>query len=108
MLPPAPMRFSTTTCCCHSSDHFSATIRAVKSAAPPGVKVDGKSRRLKSSHVSLSRLLSFFLMLQRPPSSTTMPYPTLFRSQHLLLPQQQRYHGQDPRGEVGSTDGREG
>src|SRR5436853_6038250 len=39
MLPPAPMRFSTITCCCQSSDHLSATRRAVKSAAPPGVKV---------------------------------------------------------------------
>src|ERR1051325_2371069 len=39
MLPPAPMRFSTITCCCQSSDHLSAMSRAVKSAAPPGVKV---------------------------------------------------------------------
>jgi hypothetical protein len=39
MLPPAPMRFSTITCCCHISDHLSAMSRAVKSAAPPGVNV---------------------------------------------------------------------
>src|ERR1043165_8557574 len=41
---------------------------------------DRKSTRLKSSHVALSRMPSFFLMIRRPPRSTLFPYTTLFRS----------------------------
>src|ERR1043166_9306109 len=41
---------------------------------------DRKSTRLNSSHVSESRMPSFFLMIRRPPRSTLFPYTTLFRS----------------------------
>src|ERR1043166_5612452 len=43
-------------------------------------RTDRKSKRLKSSHVSESRMPSFFLMIRRPPRSTLFPYTTLFRS----------------------------
>src|ERR1043166_8328223 len=39
MRPPAPMRFSTTTCCFHISPSRSPIRRAVRSAAPPTVNV---------------------------------------------------------------------
>src|SRR5256712_4061746 len=38
MLPPAPARFSTTTCCPRSSPSTGATMRAVVSVPPPGSK----------------------------------------------------------------------
>src|ERR1051326_1937228 len=41
---------------------------------------DRKSTRLNSSHIPLSRMPSFFLMIRRPPRSTLFPYTTLFRS----------------------------
>src|ERR1051326_6467479 len=41
---------------------------------------DRKSTRLNSSHIPLSRIPSFFLMIRRPPRSTLFPYTTLFRS----------------------------
>src|ERR1043166_7155081 len=44
------------------------------------VRTDRKSTRLNSSHVSESRMPSFFLMIRRPPRSTLFPYTTLFRS----------------------------
>src|ERR1043165_8415700 len=40
---------------------------------------DRKSTRLNSSHVALSRMPSFFLMIRPPPRSTLFPYTTLFR-----------------------------
>src|ERR1043165_4175809 len=42
--------------------------------------IDRKSTRLNSSHVALSRLPSFFLMIRRPPTSTLFPSAPLFRS----------------------------
>src|ERR1051326_2515606 len=42
--------------------------------------LDRKSTRLNSSHIPLSRMPSFFLMIRRPPRSTLFPYTTLFRS----------------------------
>src|ERR1051326_4297434 len=49
---------------------------------PPPVRrrLDRKSTRLNSSHIPLSRMPSFFLMIRRPPRSTLFPYTTLFRS----------------------------
>src|ERR1051326_5035224 len=41
---------------------------------------DRKSTRLNSSHIPLSLMPSFFLMIRRPPRSTLFPYTTLFRS----------------------------
>src|SRR3954469_25342897 len=38
MSPPAPERFSTTTCCPRSSDSVGAMMRAVVSVPPPGSK----------------------------------------------------------------------
>src|ERR1051326_6033075 len=35
---------------------------------------------MNSSHIPLSRIPSFFLMIRRPPRSTLFPYTTLFRS----------------------------
>src|ERR1051326_8933364 len=43
-------------------------------------RADRKSTRLNSSHIPLSRMPSFFLMIRRPPRSTLFPYTTLFRS----------------------------
>src|ERR1051326_4121823 len=43
-------------------------------------RIDRKSTRLNSSHIPLSRMPSFFLMIRRPPRSTLFPYTTLFRS----------------------------
>src|ERR1051326_1928121 len=42
---------------------------------------DRKSTRLNSSHIPLSRMPPFFLMIRRPPRSTLFPYTTLFRSE---------------------------
>src|ERR1043166_27282 len=50
---------------------------ARRKVSPPS---DRKSTRLNSSHVSESRMPSFFLMIRRPPRSTLFPYTTLFRS----------------------------
>src|ERR1051326_2522179 len=41
---------------------------------------DRKRTRLNSSHIPLSRMPSFFLIIRRPPRSTLFPYTTLFRS----------------------------
>src|ERR1043166_8853386 len=49
-----------------------------------GCPIYRKSTRLKSSHVSESRMPSFFLMIRRPPRSTLFPYTTLFRSRTLV------------------------
>jgi hypothetical protein len=38
IVPPAPGRFSTITCCFQDSVSFPATYRAVMSGPPPGVK----------------------------------------------------------------------
>src|ERR1051326_7353774 len=45
---------------------------------------DRKSTRLNSSHIPLSRMPSFVLMIRRPPRSTLFPYTTLFRSRRVL------------------------
>src|SRR5262245_2772840 len=37
MFPPAPGRFSITTCCAHASDNFWPSARAMMSLGPPGV-----------------------------------------------------------------------
>src|SRR5699024_7572289 len=47
-------------------------------------RLDRKSTRLNSSHVSIS--YAVFCMLRRPPRATLSPYTTLFRS-----------HGKHPR-----------
>src|ERR1043165_8597822 len=41
---------------------------------------DRKSTRLNSSHVALSRMPSFCLMIGQPPTSPLFPYRPLFRS----------------------------
>src|ERR1043166_9553387 len=53
---------------------------------------DRKSTRLNSSHVSESRMPSFFLMIRRPPRSTLFPYTTLFRSLLFRKPFQRERH----------------
>src|ERR1043166_6849524 len=50
------------------------------SGASHRLRLDRKSTRLNSSHVSASPMPSFFLVIRRPPISTLFPYPTLFRS----------------------------
>src|ERR1043166_7100646 len=57
-----------------------ASPRGVKAVAVSLAPLDRKSTRLNSSHVSESRMPSFFLRIRRPPRSTLFPYTTLFRS----------------------------
>src|SRR3954462_16039775 len=40
---------------------------------------------------TLPYLLSFFLMIRRPPRSTLFPYTTLFRSKHTSNPSRRRH-----------------
>src|ERR1043166_7038810 len=55
-------------------------VTEISRAGRRGSALDRKSTRLNSSHVSESRMSSFFLMIRRPPRSTLFPYTTLFRS----------------------------
>src|SRR4029079_14832447 len=42
--------------------------------------VEDRKRKRLNSITSLSRMPSFFLRIRRPPTSTLLPYTTLFRS----------------------------
>src|SRR3989338_6721856 len=72
--------------CCVVSDMEGA--RSLACGAARAVRVvyyftrgqDRKSKRLNSSHISISYFFFFFLMTRRPPRSTLFPYTTLFRS----------------------------